>query len=145
MNLVSKLKQVKDLDKTLEKVENLEEENTELKESVKELTKENKSLKVLLNQYEEDISENYVPLDLLSYKLRTQNQTSSKNKRYYYKSNYLFTAPQGLLYDLTIEFNRLMNLKPKLTFDEVSEELRTYKDTLMLEVSSTGKQLNLGV
>jgi len=145
MNLVSRLKQVKNLDKTLEKVENLEEENTALKESVKELTKENKSLKVLLNQYEEDISENYVPLDLLSYKLRTQNQTSSKNKRYYYKSNYLFTAPQGLLYDLTIEFNRLMNLKPKLTFEEVSEELRTYKDTLMLEVSSTGKQLNLGV
>ena len=145
MNLVSRLKQVKNLDKTLEKVENLETENTALKESVKELTKENKSLKVLLNQYEEDISENYVPLDLLSYKLRTQNQTSSKNKRYYYKSNYLFTAPQGLLYDLTIEFNRLMNLKPKLTFDEVSEELRTYKDALMLEVSSTGKQLNLGV
>lgn len=145
MNLVSRLKQVKNLDSTLEKVENLEEENSTLKASVKELEKENKSLKVLLNQYEEDISENYVPLDLLSYELRTSNQTGSKNKRYYYKSNYLFTAPQGLLYDLTIEFNRLMNLKPKLTFDEVSEELRTYKDALMLEVSSTGKQLNLGV
>lgn len=145
MNLVSRLKQVKNLDNTLEKVENLEEENSTLKASVKELEKENKSLKVLLNQYEEDISENYVPLDLLSYELRTSNQTGSKNKRYYYKSNYLFTAPQGLLYDLTIEFNRLMNLKPKLTFDEVSEELRTYKDALMLEVSSTGKQLNLGV
>ena len=145
MNLVSRLKQVKNLDSTLEKVENLEEENSTLKASVKELEKENKSLKVLLNQYEEDISENYVPLDLLSYELRTSNQTGSKNKRYYYKSNYLFTAPQGLLYDLTIEFNRLMNMKPKLTFDEVSEELRTYKDSLMLEVSSTGKQLNLGV
>ena len=145
MNLVSRLKQVKNLDSTLEKVENLEEENSTLKASVKELEKENKSLKVLLNQYEEDISENYVPLDLLSYELRTSNQTGSKNKRYYYKSNYLFTAPQGLLYDLTIEFNRLMNMKPKLTFDEVSEELRTYKDALMLEVSSTGKQLNLGV
>lgn len=145
MNLISKLKQFKNLDTTLEKVENLENENTTLKQSVKELTKENKSLKVLLNQYEEDISENYVPLDLLSYELRTSNQTGSKNKRYYYKSNYLFTAPQGLLYDLTIEFNRLMNLKPKLTFEEVSTELRTYKDALMLEVSSTGKQLNLGV
>lgn len=145
MNLISKLKQFRNLDNTLEKVENLENENTTLKQSVKELTKENKSLKVLLNQYEEDISENYVPLDLLSYELRTSNQTGSKNKRYYYKSNYLFTAPQGLLYDLTIEFNRLMNLKPKLTFEEVSTELRTYKDALMLEVSSTGKQLNLGV
>ena len=145
MNLITKLKQLKNLDKTLEKVANLENENTTLKASVKELELENKSLKVLLNQYEEDISENYVPLDLLTYKLRTQNQTSSKNKRYYYKSNYLFTAPKGLLYDLTVEFNRLMNLKPKLTFEEVTEELKTYKESLMLEVSSTGKQLNLGV
>lgn len=145
MNLVNKIKQVKNLDSTLEKVENLEKENSALKTSVKELEKENKSLKVLLNQYEEDISENYVPLDLLHYQLRTSNQTGSKNKRYFYKSNYLFTAPQGLLYDLTVEFNRLMNVKPKLDFEEVSEELRTYKDALMLEVSSTGKQLNLGV
>ena len=145
MNLISKLKQLNNLDKTLEKVDILEKENSTLKASVKELKKENKGLKVLLNQYEEDFSENYVPLDLLSYELRTSNQTGSKNKRYYYKSNYLFTAPQGLLYDLTVEFNRLMNLKPKLTFEEVTEELRTYKDSLMLEVSSTGKQLNLGV
>lgn len=145
MNLISKLKQLNNLDSTLERMAILENENKTLKASVKELNKENKSLKVLLNQYEEDFSENYVPLDLLSYELRTSNQTGSKNKRYYYKSNYLFTAPQGLLYDLTVEFNRLMNLKPKLTFEEVTEELRTYKDSLMLEVSSTGKQLNLGV
>ena len=145
MNLISKLKQLNNLDSTLERMAILENENKTLKASVKELKKENKSLKVLLNQYEEDFSENYVPLDLLSYELRTSNQTGSKNKRYYYKSNYLFTAPQGLLYDLTVEFNRLMNLKPKLTFEEVTEELRTYKDSLMLEVSSTGKQLNLGV
>ena len=145
MNIISKLKQLNNLDTTLEKVDTLEKENTTLKASVKELKKENKGLKVLLNQYEEDISENYVPLDLLHYQLRTSNQTGSKNKRYFYKSNYLFTAPQGLLYDLTIEFNRLMNMKPKLSFNEVTEELKTYKESLMLEVTSTGKQLNLGV
>lgn len=69
----------------------------------------------------------------LTYKLKTTAQTNSKNKRYYYKSNYLLTAPESLKHELTVEFNRLMNAEPKVSLENIIQDLKFYKDMLLNE------------
>lgn len=89
------------------------------------------------------IGETGIGENILSYHLRTSPQTQSKNYRYYYKSNYLFTAPLNLKNLLTIEFNRLMN--SNLSFENVIEKLKVYKTSLETELNSNGIQTDLGV
>jgi len=157
---LKKLKQINELDSLYLQVENLQNKNLELTDELKEVRKELKELKSDFSQLNalffnateslsKQISE--VPVivigetsigeNILSYHLRTSPQTQSKNHRYYYKSNYLFTAPLNLKNILTIEFNRLMN--SNLSFESVVEELKVYKDSLETELKANGIQTEL--
>ena len=163
-----KLKNINELDSLYLQVENLQKQNRELTDELKEVQSELDELKnnhsqldalfmnateTLRNQMAElekeiaevpvvIIGETSVGENVLTYHLRTSPQTQSKNHRYFYKSNYLFTAPLNLKNLLTIEFNRLMN--SNLSFENVVEELRIYKQSLETELVSNGIQTELG-
>ena len=159
--LKQKFKQINELDSLYSQVENLENKNLELTDELKEVREELDELKSNYSQLEKvftnavetlknDIAE--VPVivigedpigeSVLSYHLRTSPQTQSKNHRYFYKSNYLFTAPLNLKNILNIEFNRLMN--SNLSFENVVEELKVYKQSLENELKANGIQTDLG-
>lgn len=166
--LKQKIKNINELDSLYLQAENLQKQNLELTDELKKVSEELEELKSNFSQLdalfmeatetlrnriaelEKDVSE--VPVvvigetsigeNILSYHLRTSPQTQSKNHRYFYKSNYLFTAPLNLKNLLTIEFNRLMN--SNLSFENVVEELRIYKQSLENELVSNGIQTDLG-
>ena len=158
---LKKLKQINELDSLYLQAENLQKQNLELTDELKEVRDELEKLKSNYAQLEKvfanavetlknDIAE--VPVivigedpigeSVLSYHLRTSPQTQSKNHRYFYKSNYLFTAPLNLKNILNIEFNRLMN--SNLSFENVVEELKVYKQSLEIELKANGIQTDLG-
>lgn len=160
--MLNKFKQLNELDSLYKQVENLQNTNLELTDELKTVREELDEVKNNFEQMQalyfdsietlkKDIAE--VPVvvigetsigeSVLSYHLRTSPQTQSKNHRYFYKSNYLFTAPLKLKNILTIEFNRLMN--SNLSFENVIEELKVYKKSLENELSSNGIQTDLGV
>lgn len=160
--MLNKIKQFNELDSLYKQVENLQNTNLELTDELKTVREELDEVKNNFEQMQalyfdsietlkKDIAE--VPVvvigetsigeSVLSYHLRTSPQTQSKNHRYFYKSNYLFTAPLKLKNILTIEFNRLMN--SNLSFENVIEELKVYKKSLENELSSNGIQTDLGV
>ena len=158
---LKKLKQINELDSLYLQAENLQKQNLELTDELKKVREELDELKSNYAQLEKffanavetlknDIAE--VPVivigedpigeSVLSYHLRTSPQTRSKNHRYFYKSNYLFTAPLNLKNILNIEFNRLMN--SNLSFENVVEELKVYKQSLENELKANGIQTDLG-
>ena len=158
---LKKLKQINELDSLYLQAENLQKQNLELTDELKKVREELDELKSNYAQLEKffanavetlknDIAE--VPVivigedpigeSVLSYHLRTSPQTQSKNHRYFYKSNYLFTAPLNLKNILNIEFNRLMN--SNLSFKNVVEELKVYKQSLEIELKANGIQTDLG-
>lgn len=158
---LKKLKQINELDSLYLQAENLQKQNLELTDELKKVREELDELKSNYAQLEKvfanavetlkkDIAE--VPVivigedpigeSVLSYHLRTSPQTQSKNHRYFYKSNYLFTAPLNLKNILNIEFNRLMN--SNLSFENVVEELKVYKQSLENELKANGIQTDLG-
>ena len=160
--MFKQLKQLNELDSLYLQVENLQKENKTLANEIDERKNEIAELKSDFSQLEQlffdaveslkkDIGEvpvavfGEVPIDenILKYELRTSPQTQSKNYRYYYKSNYLFTAPLNLKNALAIEFNNLMN--SNLSFENVVAELKIYKDSLINEMDSNGVQTALGV
>ena len=166
--MLKQIKQLNELDSLFAQVENLQKQNLELADELKAVREELKTIKAVSTQNATDISQTQAVLmeatqtlkndvaeipvaiigetsigeSVLSYHLRTSPQTQSKNYRYFYKSNYLFTAPLNLKNLLTIEFNRLMN--SNLSFESVVEELKTYKESLALELKSNGIQTELG-
>ena len=117
-----------------EEVKQLKEENIQLKEDISKLQKliyiTDEALDVVLAKV--DLKVRNVNITDL-YELKTVNQSSKTTVRYYYKSEYLLSAPEDLKEDLELEFNNLMNLRPKLSLKEVKEELRFYKDMLQQE------------
>lgn len=139
------------------KVATLEEANQKLTVELKDVRNDLKNVKIQYTRLENQINETIrntvgeTPVavvddklfgeSILSYHLRTSPQTQSKNYRYFYKSNYLFTAPLNLKNILTIEFNRLMN--SNLSFENVIEELKVYKTSLQHELESNGIQTEL--
>ena len=160
--MLNKFKQFNELDSLYKQVENLQNTNLELTDELKTVREELDevknnfeqmqalyfdSIETLKKQIAEVpvvvIGETSIGESVLSYHLRTSPQTQSKNHRYFYKSNYLFTAPLKLKNILTIEFNRLMN--SNLSFENVIEELKVYKKSLENELSSNGIQTDLGV
>lgn len=160
--MLNKFKQLNELDSLYKQVENLQNNNLELTDELKTVREELDevknnfeqmqalyfdSIETLKKQIAEVpvvvIGETSIGESVLSYHLRTSPQTQSKNHRYFYKSNYLFTAPLKLKNILTIEFNRLMN--SNLSFENVIEELKVYKKSLENELSSNGIQTDLGV
>lgn len=167
--LKQKLKNINELDSYFADVEELQKQNLELTDELKTVKGELETVKEELEETKNDFSqfqasyfeaveslnkkiaevpvvaigETSIGESVLSYHLRTSPQTQSKNHRYFYKSNYLFTAPLNLKNLLTIEFNRLMN--SNLSFENVVEELKSYKESLALELSSNGIQTELGV
>ena len=160
--MFKQLKQLNELDSLYSQVENLQKQNITLANELEERKNEITELKNDFSQLEQlffnaveslkkDIGEVPVavfgedPIDekILKYNLRTSPQTQSKNYRYYYKSNYLFTAPLNLKNALAIEFNNLMN--SNLSFENVIEELKIYKDSLITEIGANGVQTALGV
>ena len=160
--MLNKIKQFNELDSLYKQVENLQNNNLELTDELKTVREELDevknnfeqmqalyfdSIETLKKQIAEVpvvvIGETSIGESVLSYHLRTSPQTQSKNHRYFYKSNYLFTAPLKLKNILTIEFNRLMN--SNLSFENVIEELKVYKKSLENELSSNGIQTDLGV
>ena len=160
--MLNKIKQFNELDSLYKQVENLQNTNLELTDELKTVREELDevknnfeqmqalyfdSIETLKKQIAEVpvvvIGETSIGESVLSYHLRTSPQTQSKNHRYFYKSNYLFTAPLKLKNILTIEFNRLMN--SNLSFENVIEELKVYKKSLENELSSNGIQTDLGV
>lgn len=160
--MFKQLKQLNELDSLYLQVENLQKENKTLANEIDERKNEIAELKSDFSQLEQlffdaveslkkDIGEvpvavfGEVPIDenILKYELRTSPQTQSKNYRYYYKSNYLFTAPLNLKNALAVEFNNLMN--SNLSFENVVAELKIYKDSLINEMDSNGVQTALGV
>lgn len=160
--MLNKFKQLNELDSLYKQVETLQNNNLELTDELKTVREELDevknnfeqmqalyfdSIETLKKQIAEVpvvvIGETSIGESVLSYHLRTSPQTQSKNHRYFYKSNYLFTAPLKLKNILTIEFNRLMN--SNLSFENVIEELKVYKKSLENELSSNGIQTDLGV
>ena len=159
--MFKQLKNINELDSYFADVEELQKQNLKLKDELKDVKKELKEIKNDFSQFQAlyfeavetlnkkiaevpvvAIGETAIGESVLSYHLRTSPQTQSKNHRYFYKSNYLFTAPLNLKNLLTIEFNRLMN--SNLSFENVVEELKVYKESLALELSSNGIQTDLG-
>ena len=159
--MLNKFKQLNEIDSLYKQVENLQNTNIELTDELKTVREELYEVKNNFEQMQglyfdsietlkKDIAE--VPVvvigetsigeSVLSYHLRTSPQTKSKNYRYYYNSNYLFTAPLNLKNILTIEFNRLMN--SNLSFENVVEELKVYKQSLENELKANGIQTELG-
>lgn len=160
--MLKKFKQLNELDSVYLQVENLQKQNQNLTDELKAVREEMDELKTNYSQLETVLTESIetlkndiaeVPVvaigetaiseNILSYHLRTSPQTKSKNHRYFYKSNYLFTAPLNLKNLLTIEFNRLMN--NNLSFEEVVSELRVYKQSLESDLTAKGIQTELGV
>ena len=167
--MFKQFKKLNELDSYTSQVENLQKENRKLTDELKEVKDElnqlksdygqlealffetTQTLKNDINNLKNDVAEVPVavfgedPIDenILKYTLRTSPQTQSKNYRYYYKSNYLFTAPLNLKNALAIEFNNLMN--SNLSFENVVAELKIYKDSLINEIDSNGVQTALGV
>lgn len=159
--LRQKLKRFNELDSLYLQVDDLQNKNLKLTDELKEVKAElqeikgnysqleaifNDSIETLKNDIAEVpvvvIGETSIGESVLSYHLRTSPQTQSKNHRYFYKSNYLFTAPLNLKNILNIEFNRLMN--SNLSFESVVEELKVYKQSLENELKSNGIQTELG-
>ena len=160
--LKQKLKNINELDSYFADVEELQKQNLELKDELANVKEELEEIKSNFSQFQAlyfeaveslnkkiaevpvvAIGETSIGENILSYHLRTSPQTQSKNHRYFYKSNYLFTAPLNLKNLLTIEFNRLMN--SNLSCENVVEELKIYKESLALELTSNGIQTELGV
>ena len=160
--MLKKFKQLNELDSYFADVEELQKQNLELKDELANVKEELEETKSNFSQFQAlyfeaveslnkkiaevpvvAIGETSIGENILSYHLRTSPQTQSKNHRYFYKSNYLFTAPLNLKNLLTIEFNRLMN--SNLSFENVVEELKIYKESLALELRSNGIQTELGV
>ena len=159
--MLNKFKQLNEIDSLYKQVENLQNTNIELTDELKTVREELYEVK---NNFEQMqalyfdsietlkkeiaevpvvvIGETSIGESVLSYHLRTSPQTKSKNYRYYYNSNYLFTAPLNLKNILTIEFNRLMN--SNLSFENVVEELKVYKQSLENELKANGIQTELG-
>ena len=129
-----------------EEIQKLKEENIQLKKQMKELYKliyvTDEALDVVLNEMNLTVN-NRTVTNL--YGLKTVNQTSKTTVRYYFKSEYLFSAPEELKEELTLEFNRLMNLRPKLSLEEVKTELRFYKEMLLTEVPTSEGTAEKGV
>ena len=159
--MFKQLKNLNELDSYFADVEELQKQNVKLTDELKEVKNELEQIKIDFLQFralyfesmetiKNDVAEMPVAVigetsigeNVLSYHLRTSPQTQSRNYRYYYKSNYLFTAPLNLKNILTVEFNRLMN--SNLSFENVVEELKVYKESLALELSSNGIQTDLG-
>ena len=110
-------------------VKQLRKENTELRELIIKLDKllyiTDEALDVILNKQGIIIGNNTIT-DL--YELTTFKQSSKTTVRYYYKQEYLLSAPKDMKEELQLKFNELMNLRPKLSFEEVKQELKTYKN-----------------
>lgn len=159
--MLKQLKNINELDSYFADVEELQKQNLKLKDELKDVKKELKEIKNDFSQFQAlyfeavetlnkkiaevpvvAIGETAIGESVLSYHLRTSPQTQSKNHRYFYKSNYLFTAPLNLKNLLTIEFNRLMN--SNLSFENVVEELKVYKQSLENELKANGIQTDLG-
>ncbi len=117
-----------------EEIEKLKEENFKLKEGLRRLSKlyyiTDEALDVVLTKMDIQVN-NGVVTDL--YRLKTVKQNSKTTVRYYYQSEYLLSAPEDLKEELELEFNRLMNLRPKKSVAEVKKELRFFKDMLQQE------------
>ena len=117
-----------------EEIKQLKEENLQLKEQLNRLYKlyyiTDEALDVVLTKM--DLTVNNTTITDI-YELKTVPQTSKSTVRYYCKSEYLLSAPEELKAELELEFNRLMNLRPKKSFKEVQQELKNYKDMLLAE------------
>ena len=118
-------------------VKQLRKENTELRELIKNLYKllyvTDEALDVVLNKQGIKVRNIYIT-DL--YKLTTFKQSSNTTVRYYYKSEYLLSAPEEMKEELQLKFNELMNLRPKLSLEEVKQELKIYKNDVTEEPSA---------
>lgn len=62
------------------------------------------------------------------YELTIYNQSSKSTVRYYYNNEYLLSAPEEMKEELQLKFNELMNIRPKLSINEVKQELKIYKE-----------------
>lgn len=117
-----------------EEVKQLKEEVLKLKKYISLLEKAlyvtDEALDVVLNNNNLQVR-NTTITDL--FELKTVNQTSKTTVRYYFQQEYLLSAPEELKEELELEFNNLMNLRPKLSLEEVKSELRFYKEMLIHE------------
>lgn len=129
-----------------EEIKKLKKENIQLKKQLKCLFDllyiTDEALDVVLNKMNLEVH-NKTITDL--YELKTTNQTSNTTVRYYVKNEYLLSAPEELKEELTLEFNRLMNIRPKLSIEEVKTELRFYKEMLLAEVPTSEGAVKEGV
>ena len=118
-------------------VKQLRKENTELRELIIKLDKllyiTDEALDVILNKQGITVRNTNIT-DL--YELTTFKQSSKTTVRYYYKQEYLLSAPEDMKEELQLKFNELMNLRPKLSFEEVKQELKTYKNDVTEEPST---------
>lgn len=127
-----------------EEIKQLKEENLKLKKCISKLADSlyitDEALDVVLAK--NDIQVRNVTITDL-YELKTVNQTSKTTVRYYFKQEYLLSAPENLKEELQLEFNNLMNLRPKLSLEEVKSELRFYKDMLLKEEELSANPSNV--
>ena len=129
-DLTTLLNEVEDIKN---RVEILEDENQKLKEHINNFDVETVKQPILIN-LENDNGEEYKPEDnthqdllIKEFSLRMNNTTSKSHKRYYYKSNYILTAPPKYYNKLNLKFNELMLKEPNHEFNEnIKSELRKY-------------------
>lgn len=114
------------------RVQVLETENEELKKHVNNFDVETIKQPILINL--ENDGEEYKPEDksqqdllIKEFSLRMNTTTSTSHMRYYYKSNYILTAPPKYYNKLNLRFNELMLKAPNHEFNEnIKSELRKY-------------------
>jgi len=115
-------------------VKQLKKENSKLKEQIKKLNDYiyiiDEALDVILSKHGLTVR-NITITDL--YELTVHNQSSKNTVRYYYKNEYLLSAPEEMKEELQLKFNELMNLRPKLSINEVKQELKKYKEDVTEE------------
>lgn len=127
------LKRIEELEASVEEKEAI---IVELENEVESLNSEINELRELteVNEvYPEEVIEEEVAVPIMEHELKVYSQKSANTVRYYYKSTYLFSAPEKYLEELQVELNRLLNLRPELTLTELKEELRLYKVMLQQE------------
>ena len=128
--------------KLLDRIEELENTVCEQEEYIsmhysifESLTSENANLKAIIGSFEEtpvesksleEAEEVNVPT------IKTYDQNSATTVRYYYCSEYLFSAPKYYLEEIQLQLNRLLIINPDLDLPTIKKYLTYFKNEMLV-------------
>lgn len=103
----------------------LQSENKKLKTMLKKVTKSDNGNNTLEEPEEVNVTTK-------EHELKTYNQKSQYTVRYYYKSQYLFSAPESYHEKLQGELNKILFLNPDLDIDTLKKRLIHFRNNIPL-------------